>query len=244
MDNTGELTGKRQLWGDAVVEHPSGVNASVYTAIQSDLYSSAYFLSFLVFFFLAYKYISRSIGPVLGCCFRFSQTVKNHDNLSLEQGRMILFLFSLFHFSMVGFFFIQTFEVDLFRITNWGIIPLLFLAFTLYYGFKYAALASIGWVIKHSNELTIIAKGFRDYTILAAVLTFPLYFATLFFWTSAVNLLSIWCISALLLCYLLFLFRTLQYFIRLRFSVFFYILYLCSLEIAPLALLYSVFLTT
>ena len=226
---------KRQLWGDAVVEHPSGVNASVYTSIQSDLYLSVYFLSFLVFLLLAYKHISRSIWAIIGCCFRFSQTIKSHDNLSLEQGRMILFMVSLFHFSMVGFFFVH--------ITSWWVIPLFFLAFTLYYGFKFAAIAAIGWVIKTQNDLTVIAKGFRDFVVLAALLTFPLFFATLFFWSSSVNLLAIWCISTILLCYLLFLFRVLQYFIHFRFSVFFYILYLCSLEIAPLALLYSVFIT-
>lgn len=234
---------KKQLWGDAVVEHPSGVSASVYANIQSDIYTSIYCLTFILFVLLAYKYVSRTIGTILSCCFRFSQTIKTQDNLSLEQGRIVLSIFSLFHISMIAFFFIKTFEAKLYHQLGWVIIPLLCLSLLLFYGAKYAALSFIGWVIRHSNELKIILKGVRDFFVLATVATFPLYFVTLFSWSSAIYVLTIWCVSVLTICYLLFLFRTLQYFIHFRFSIFFWILYLCALEIAPLALVYSVLIT-
>jgi len=234
---------KTQLWGEAVVEHPSGADASMYTYIQSDFHSSIYTLLFILLFLLVYKSVCRSIMPVIHCCFRFSQTIKTQDNFSLEQGRTTLFVFSLFHFSMVAFFFVYTFRVDLFQKFGWFLLPLFFLLYTIFYLFRWTIFTFVGWVIRRPIEMNFISKELRHYVILSAMATLPLSLATLLSWSSSVNYLSIWCISALALSYLLFVFRTLQYFIYVRFSVFFWILYLCSLEIAPLALLYSVLIT-
>ena len=234
---------KQQLWGDAVIEHPSGINASVYRKKHSDIYSSIFFLTFLVSILLVHKYIHRSIFPVLRSCFRFSQTLSTQDNLALEQGRIILFVLSLFHFSMVAFFFVQTYEVKQLFQFGWAIIPSFCLILLLFFGCRYAVFAFVGWVIQYSSDLKIIAKWLRDFFILAAFVTFPIYFSILFFWPTAVHFLTLWCIVSFLISYLFFLFRTLRYFIHLRFSFFFWILYLCSLEIAPLALLYSVIKT-
>jgi len=234
---------KKELWGEAVIEHASGINASAFASIQSDLYASVYALSFIVFLLLAYKYIHRAIIPLIHCCFSFSQTIRTQDNLSLVQGRIILFIFSLFHFSMVAFFFIQAYKTDLYYKFGWPMIPFFCAILALVYLSKWAAFAFIGWVIRRTGELTSIASGIRDFFILSAILTLPLSFITLYSWTSAIKPLTIWCISILILCYLLFLLRTFRYFIYVRFSIFFWILYLCSLEIVPLALLYSVLLT-
>ena len=234
---------KTQLWGEAVVEHPSGINASQFATIQSDIYSSIYCLLFIVFLLFSFKYIRHSIVPIVRCCFRFSLAIKSNENLSLEQGRLILFIFSLFHFSMVTFFFVQVCQADIYHTFGWLIIPFFFLAFLFIYLIRSGILFFIGWVVQSQNELTFLAKSLRDFTILAAMVTLPLSLFSLFSWSSFINPLITWCASALMLCYLLFLFRTLQYFIFVRFSIFFWILYLCSLEIAPLALLYSVFLT-
>ena len=234
---------KTQLWGEAVVEHPSGINASLFATIQSDIYSSVYCLLFIVFLLLFFKYIRHSIALIVRCCFRFSLAIKSDENLSLEQGRLILFIFSLFHFAMVSFFFVKTCRADIYHTYGWLIAPFFFFVFLLIYLLRWAVLSFIGWVVQSPNELTFLTKNLRDFVILAAMATLPLSLSSLFSWSSAINPLITWCVSALILCYLLFLFRTLQYFIYVRFSIFFWILYLCSLEVAPLALLYSVFLT-
>jgi hypothetical protein len=234
---------KMQLWGEAVIEHPSGINASAFAANQSDFYSSVFCLLFIVFLLLAYKDIRRSLVPIMRCCFSFSQTIKTQNNLSLEQGRNTLFIFSLFHFSLVAFFFVQLFRADLYYTYGWMIAPLFFLVFSLIYLSRWVVYAFIGWVIRHPKELTFIAQGSRDFVILSAILTLPFPLFSLFSWSTGVAPLTIWCVFALVLCYLLFLFRTLRHFLYVRFSIFFWILYLCSLEIAPLALFYSLLLT-
>jgi len=234
---------KTQLWGEAVVAHPSGTNASLYVGQQGDLLSGIYILFFITFLLLTYKFIRHSLIPVLRCGFSFSQTIKTENNLSLEQGRFVLFVFSLFHFSIISFFFIQTFSADLYDTYTWLLVPLFYLIYALIYVSRWAVLVFIGWVIRHPNELKFLARASRDFSILAAFFTLPVPLFSLFSCSSVMKPITIWSISALVLCYLLFLFRTLRYFIHVRFSVFFWILYLCGLEIAPLTLLYSVLLT-
>jgi hypothetical protein len=234
---------KTQLWGDAVIEHPLGVDAFLYANIGNELFLSVSTLTFIVFLLLIYKYLHRSILPIINCCFRFSQTIKTQDNLSLEQGRLVLFIFSLFHISIGTFYLVYLYRTDLFVLYGWLLIPFFLLFLILFYCVRWMVFIFIGWVIRRQNELKFIAKGSRDFFILAALLTLPLSLSALFTMSSMVNILIIWCISAFILSYLLFLYRTLHYFIYVRFSVFFWFLYLCSFEIAPLVLLYSVFLT-
>ena len=130
-------------------------------------------------------------------------------------------------------------NVDLFEAYGWFLAPFFLLAYTLFYGLRWIVFGFVGWVIKRYDELTFIAQGLRDYLIFAATFTLPLTFITLLSWPSAMNLLFTWCAIVLIIGYLLFLFRTFRYFLYVRFSVFFWILYLCTLEIAPIAFLYS-----
>jgi len=234
---------KTQLWGDEVIEHPSGMDASIRTFANTNTYSSIYTLFFIVFLLLSFKHIYRSLASVFRCCFRFSHALKVEDNLSLEQGRWVLFILSLMHFSMVIYYFVSVLRVDVYHRFASILVPLCVLFFLLIYFLRRAVFAFIGWVIRSPRELTFLAQGLRDYLILAAVFTFPLSFCTLFPLSSVIYLLVIWCVAALAVCYLLFLYRTLTYFFWVRFSVFFWILYLCGLEIAPLALLYSALTT-
>ena len=234
---------KTELWGEAVIEYPSGINASVYRAQQADSCASVYALLFLIILLLSHKQIRRALSTVVLCCFRFLYALKIEENLSLEQGRNTLFGLSLFHFSMVTFHFVKASRAELFGRFEWLSIPLFFLLYLLFYLLRRAVFAFIGWIIRAPNELKFMAKGLRDFVIFAAVATFPLSFVHLFSWSSVVMPMAIWCVSALTVSFLLFVFRTFRYFIYVRFSVFFWILYLCTLEIAPLALLYRALIT-
>jgi len=234
---------KKELWGEAVVEHPSRANASESTMVQTDIYSSFFCLAVIFFLLIAKKHIHRSLVTIIRCCFRFSQTIKVQDNISLGQGRIILFIFSLFYISMLSFYFIQTYRIDLFDAYHWFLVPIFFFVYTLLYVLRWFVFGFVGWVIKRQSEFSFLACGLRDYLILVATFTVPLTFLTLLSWPSALKLLMTLCSMAIIVSYLLFLFRTLRYFIYVRFSVFFWILYLCSLEIAPIAFLYSALIT-
>ncbi|MDR2586391.1 MAG: DUF4271 domain-containing protein [Prevotellaceae bacterium] len=234
---------KTQLWGETVIEHPSGVNASVGEIIQVNPHSAFFALMLIVVLLLIHTQIRRSLSSAVECCFRFLNTLKVEDNLSLEQGRVVLFVVSLFHFSVVSYHFSYLFHVELVDYLRWMFVPVLFLFLILLWLLRRALFAALGWVIRSPRELAFLAKGLRDYFILAAILTLPLSFFTLFSWPSAHIPMVIWGILALSGCWLLYLFRTLQYFLYVRFSVFFWFLYLCTLEVAPLALFFRILRT-
>lgn len=234
---------KKELWGKEVIEHPVRAKASESTSSQTDIYSSFFCLVIIIFLLFARKQISRSLMSIVRCCFRFSQTIRAEDNISLGQGRIILFSFSLFYFSVLSFYAIQTYRIDLYETYGWLLVPFLFVAFVLFYQLRWGLFMLVGWVIKQPEEFTFLAKGLRDYLILSATCTLPLSFVTLLPWSQGTKFLIFWCAIAIIISYLLFLFRTIKYFIYVRFSVFFWFLYLCSLEIAPIAFLYSALLT-
>ncbi|MCL2738076.1 MAG: DUF4271 domain-containing protein [Bacteroidales bacterium] len=229
---------KTQLWGSEVIEHPSGTTASMYTTNHGDAYSGVYSLTFLIILLVVFKFIKRSMAVILSCCFRFSQAWKSREDVSLETSRVILFLVSLLHFSILGFFFIRIYRPELLENLGWLMIPALGVAFYLLYICKWGLLVYVGWLIRLPNELRFLAQSPRDFVILAAILSLPLSLLNLFPIIPNADYLLIWCVAALSISFLLFIVRSFYFFLHLRFSVFFWILYLCSLEIAPLALLY------
>jgi len=231
---------KTQLWGSEVIEHQSGTVASMYTIDQGGAYSGIYSLVFLIILLVSFKFIRQSIAVMLTCCFRFSRAWKTQEDVSLETGRVILFLVSLLHFSILSFFFLQIYRPDLLESLGWLIIPILGLAFYLFYLCKWSLLVAVGWLVRQPNELRFLAQSPRDFVILAAILSLPLSLFNLFSLVSNTDYLFFWCVIVLIFCFFLFITHTLRLFIYFRFSVFFWILYLCSLEIAPLALLYRI----
>ena len=231
-----------QLWGSEVIEHPSGTIASIYTIYQGDAYSGLYSLLLIIILLVAFKFIRRSIVVIVRGCFRFTQAWKAQEDVSLETSRVILFIISLLHFSILGFFFLQVYRPDLLPNPGWWIIPLLGLTFYLLCLCKWGLLALIGWLVKQPYALRFLARSPRDFIILAAILSLPLSLLPLFSMISNADYLLGWNLIVLIFCFLLFVLHTLRFFLQLRFSLFFWILYLCSLEIAPLALLYRIWL--
>jgi len=231
---------KTQLWGTAVVEHASKTPASIHPLDQGDAYSGVYSLLFLLILLGMFAYIKKFVPVIVGCCFRFSRIIYTKEDLSLEVGRSLLFLVSLLHFSVVSFFFIQVYRPDLFETFGWLIIPALMAAFLLFYLFKWSLLLLIGWLIGRPEEFRFLAKSPRDFTILAAIITLPLSLFPLFPVAPSAEYLLMACGGVLVFCAFLFVIRTFRYFLYVRFSIFAWILYLCTLEMAPLALLYRI----
>ncbi|MCL1973527.1 MAG: DUF4271 domain-containing protein [Bacteroidetes bacterium] len=233
---------KTQLWGSEVIEHPSGTNASIYTIHQGDAYSGIYSLLLLMILLVAFKFIRQSMVMIMRCCFRFTQAWKTQEDVSLGTSRVILFIISLLHFSILSFLFLQAYRSDLVAHLGWLMIPIVGVVFYLLYLCKWGLLALTGWLVKHTNELRFLAQSPRDYIILAAILSLPLSLLPLFSMIPNTDFLLGWCAIVLIFCFLLFTLRSFRFFLQLRFSLFFWILYLCCLEIAPLALLYRIWL--
>ena len=227
-----------QIWGqDATACEPLQQALSIF-ASKGDPYSGIYSLLFITFILLAYKHIHRCIPPILAGCIQFSKAVKTQEDLSINLGRNLLFLLSLLHFALIG----APFTDEHALIIQFGLkpftVPLLFLALLVLFFINVFFHLLIGWVIGQTEPMKSLVFIQRDFTILAAILSLPLSLASLFELTPIPPALGIWLLFALASALLLFLFHSLRYFLYRHFSLFFWFLYLCSFEIAPLALLY------
>jgi len=118
------------------------------------------------------------------------------------------------------------------------IVPLLFLVLLALFYLKIFFHLLVGWVIGQPESMRFLVFSQRDFLILAAILSLPLSLASLFELSPIPQPLIIWLLFALFSSFLLFLFHSLRYFLYRRFSLFFWFLYLCSFELAPIALLY------
>jgi len=231
---------KTQLWGSAITEHSPDRTIAMDTIRQGDTHSSVYGLLLIISLLISFRYTRRHIAPIINGSFYFARAWKAKDDVSLEISKVILFLIGLLHLSFLSSLFIQAYRPDLFGLFNWLLTPTFMVAFFLLYALKWSALSFIGWLVKKPNELRFLAKSARDYVILAAILTLPFTLFNLFLYVQKSDYL-LFCGGVLsLFSLLLFFLRSFHLFLHLRFSVFLWILYLCTLEIAPLMLLYRI----
>jgi hypothetical protein len=106
---------------------------------------------------------------------------------------------------------------------------------------RFFALRFIGWVIEYPSFTSLLERTGRDYAIMAgfAFIPFLLLFALLKISTG--NALLIIGLTLVFLSCLFHAIRSLRIFLSAGFSVFFWILYLCTLEIIPLGVLIYLF---
>jgi len=231
---------KMQLWGSAITEHPPEGAVAIGTIKQGDTYSSVYGLLLIVSLLISFRYARRHIAPIINSCFYFARAWKAKDDISLEISKVILFLISLLHFSFLSSLFAQAYRPDLFEIFNWLLPPMLMAAFFLFYALQWSLLAFIGWLVQKPHELRFLAKSARDFVIFAAILSLPLTLFNLFLFVPEGDYLLFYGGALSLFCFLLSILRTFHLFLHVRISVFLWILYLCTLKIAPLMLLYRI----
>ena len=227
-----------KIWGPEAVACEPFQNSFIGPSSEGALHSGMYALLLILAILLSFKYIQRSFLPILSTCFQFSKSIKIQEDLSVRLGKIILFTLSLFHFALIGAHFLEDWDIIVRLDVGPFLIPLLFLLFIALFFLKVLLLLLIGWITGHSEAMRFLAFSHREFLILAAVLSLPLSLAGFPELNPVPLTLIIWLIFALSSAFLLFQFHSLRYFIYARFSLFFWFLYLCSLEIIPIALLY------
>ena len=108
-------------------------------------------------------------------------------------------------------------------------------------GLRFLAIKFIGWVIEQPSFTSCLERTGRDYVIMAGFAFVPFLLAFSLVGKIAGNALFI--IALVLIAYscLSYAVRSLRIFLSAGFSVFFWILYLCTLELIPLGVLIYVF---
>jgi flagellar biosynthesis protein FlhB len=105
-----------------------------------------------------------------------------------------------------------------------------------YWVFKSLVLKFLGWITKNKHIFNLIGKIGYNHLIMAAIFSTPILLSRFFIPELEFSLFYKLLIYCIVLIYVLYLIRVYQTIIINRFSHIFYIVYLCSVELLPIAL--------
>lgn len=117
-------------------------------------------------------------------------------------------------------------------------LGLLFALTTAYYIFQLTAYTAVGWIFAPGNGFRLWIKGFNSSSAILGMLLFIPAITALFYPSTAVIMIAI-SIFFYFLARLIFIFKGFRIFYDSFFSLIYFILYLCTLEIIPVFLIYT-----
>ena len=112
-----------------------------------------------------------------------------------------------------------------------------FAVFTGYFLIQTVLLKIIGWTIDAPSFMYFLGKTGQDYFILTGLTVIGLYAVINLFNNKVHDLILYTVVIIAAIGYLLYTIRCIRIFISARYSLFFWILYLCTLELVPFAIL-------
>ena len=179
----------------------------------------------------------RNIVPLLfKSLFRYGWLLKieEKNSLAIQRNRVALVssvCFPLFVIFSVGEFLSETTATPANLITIYLVSAIL-----IYWIFKGLLLQSIGWATGERGPFLFIGKIGRNYFSLLFFVAIPFFLFFILSGYAPIVLIKI-LITISMVVYLIYLLRVSQIIILSRFSHFFYILYLCAVELLPLGLI-------
>ena len=203
----------------------------------SNFANSGIILGFFILIILFIKELTIITPVILKTIFSFKNHVKLEQKLSDSTQRNIAAILSalfypVFAILLLGEFFSENTGLPWYIVFG-GVLGFI----TVYWIYKSSALRFVGWITKVKQPFALIGKMGYNHLIISVFFSIPAIIVSLFFpEMKEIIFVSILAFSVLFST-LLYLVRTYQSIISYRFSHFFYILYLCIVEILPLALL-------
>jgi len=197
---------------------------------------SGFVLLFLILSLLFFREILATVPNVIKNAFNFRAqkalekklSSVNQRNITTLIGALSLTLFIVLAF---GNYFNESTGIE-----NYMLIPASFGVIVGYWIFKSLMLKFTGWISKIKAPFKLIGKIGYNHLILAATFTIPIIIMPIFIAEFNELLLLKLLVICYLLLFILYLVRVYQIIISYHFSHFFYILYLCTVEILPIAL--------
>jgi len=197
---------------------------------------SGFVLLFLIFLLLFFREILATVPNVIKNTFNFRAQKALEEKLSSVNQRNITALIGALSLTL---FIVLTFG-DYFKEStgteSYMLIPMSLGIMGGYWVFKSIMLIFTRWISKVKTPFKLIGKIGYNHLILASTFTIPIIIIPIFI----VGFDELLLLKLLTICYLilflLYLIRVYQIIISYHFSHFFYILYLCTVEILPIAL--------
>ncbi|MFA6769775.1 MAG: DUF4271 domain-containing protein [Bacteroidales bacterium] len=198
---------------------------------------SGFILLFLVLLLLFFREVIATVPNIIKNCFNFRAQRVIEEKLAFVNTRNIATLIAALFLTL---FIVLTFG-SYFKastgIEEYMLIPASFGIMTSYWIFKSLLLKFAGWVSKVKYPFWLIGKFGYNHLILASIFTIPVIIVPIFISSFNEALLIKLLIISYLAIFILYSIRVYQIIISYHFSLFFYILYICTVEILPIALL-------
>ena len=200
------------------------------------------FVVVLVQFILLCFVFARSYGWIVGSVVSFFK-VKERESLFSKttiidvQSRFILLFFAISVYSFLVLFLLMpnfsSFNIEVY----WKIFALSLIYLIL----KYLISIIIGYVFTQPVDMKNARKGYVDAFNLLAVIMYPLLLIRLYADFSEYSYLMYFAVIFITLAHLLFIIKLFQIFYQKIVTSFYILLYLCTLEIIPLVVLFHVY---
>ncbi len=227
-----------KIWGSYTLSKTKLPKESdPYLTDDSNFANSGIILGFFILFILFSREVIIIFPTILKSIFSYKNHIRLEQKLSDSNQRNIAAIISALFYPVFAILLLGDFIEENTGMA-WYIIFGAILGFIIaYWIFKATILRFIGWVTKVKQPFTLIGKMGYNHLIISFIFSIPAVFVSLFFSEMKEIIFISILIFSVLFSYLLYLVRTYQAIISYRFSQFFYILYLCIVEILPFALL-------
>ena len=232
------------LWGAGTLSLPIpayGTNSAGNN--DTNYYTSGVIIFFLLLLFLFFREVKNTIPLVIKGFFDLKVQLGIEERLSSANQRNITALISIL---MISLIYASVFGDAFYLNTGLGehILMLLTVISTMVFWILKSIINKFaGWITKSRQAFVLVGKIGYNHFIIAAILTTPLFLIPYIYSGIDLNILFKYLIICYIVIFIIYLLRVRQIIISYHFSHFFYILYLCSAEILPPALLINFILS-
>jgi hypothetical protein len=204
---------------------------------QHDEVLSTLVLAFFIIMVIFSREIINVIPAVLSSLFKLKNHFKLEDKLALSGQRTVVTIISALYFPVLLTLMNSDYILDSFQLLPQYFLLLCILTLFTLWLVRKGIYDLLSWLTKDKNTFRLIERIGYNHMIISVIFSLPAIFLS-FFWPEIdPSTVLIVLISSVLFVFLIYLIRGYQIIISHHYSHFFYILYLCSIELLPIALI-------
>jgi len=192
-------------------------------------------------FFIIMVIFSREIINVLPAAINSLFSLKNHykleEKLALSGQRNVVTAISALYFPVLLTLMNSEYIFDSFNLLPQYFLILSILSLFVIWLVRKGIFDLLSWLTKDKNTFKLIERIGYNHMIISVVFSLPAILLRFFLPETDPSFILNVLIFSFLFVYLFYIIRSYQIIISHRYSHFFYILYLCSIELLPIALL-------
>ena len=197
-------------------------------------------LGLIICFCLIMGYSRTPLILLISGCFRYNISIVNEEQGAIRYSRNFLCFFIMAFFALLvtrQTSLLSPLPALLLGMSEPLVFVTCFAVLTGYFLIKTVLLKIIGWTIDAPSFMYFLGKTGQDYFILTGLTVIGLYAVINLFNNKVHDLILSTVVIIAAIGYLLYTIRCIRIFISARYSLFFWILYLCTLELVPFAIL-------